>query len=367
MTRAARRPAGDGPDRPAPAPAATVLRRGDRGEAVRDLQQRLGALGLPVEPDEAGAFADATEAAVRTFQRDRGLQIDGEVGRATWTALVDSGFSLGDRLLYFRQPLQRGDDVAALQRRLNTLGFDARRVDGLFGIDTHRALLDFQRSIGLAPDAICGPSTINALDRVGQMAAGSVASARERDALRHGAPGLEGRRIFVATTPGLTVIGKGVVRALAAARAIAVCDSSGHDESVVARAANVFGADLFLGLSVAKEPGPRCAYFATEGFRSELGHLAATCLSDALTPQLGAVSVVGRAYPVLRETRMAAVVVELVGEGDAPALAAIVRRSGAVTRGVVTGVRRAWNDVGRDDAGNDDLGNDDLGSEADRD
>lgn len=61
----------------------------------------------------------------------------------------------------------RGDDVADLQHRLNALGFDAGREDGIFGPDTSRALQDFQRNAGLAPDGIGGPEAVEALLRLG--------------------------------------------------------------------------------------------------------------------------------------------------------------------------------------------------------
>lgn len=326
----------------------TLLHAGSRGGDVRDLQQRLGAIGLSCDPDEPGDFGTATDAAVRQFQTERGLPVDGVVGRDTWAALVESGFTLGDRLLYFRRPMFRGDDVAHLQRRLNALGFDARRVDGLFGADTHRALSEFQRNCGLLPDGICGPATVAALERVGGLADGSVAVARERDQLRHGPHRLEGRRVFVASAPGLAVVGDGVARGLGLARAVAVHDASGDEDSVSARAANRFEADLFVGLRLGAEPGARCVYFATTGFRSEFGQLVATALRDHLAPHLsGPVGVVGRAYPVLRETRMAAVVCEVAAAGDAAALAAVVGHSGEVARAVVRAIRVAWETAGR--------------------
>ena len=320
-----------------------LLRAGALGEAVRDLQWRLGALGYGHAPDDPGTFGAATTAAVRAFQQDRGLQVDGVVGRHTWASLVESGFSLGDRLLYFRQPMVRGDDVAEVQRRLNSLGFDARRVDGIFGPDTHRALVDFQRSSGLVADGVCGPSTITALDRVVPLADGSVAGARDRDELRHRPHGLAGRRVFVAAPPGFSVVGDAVVRGLGAARALAVFDSSGDDESLLARAANAFHADLCVCLRSTVDVAPRCLYFETPGFRSEAGLVAATAIRDAIAPVLGVDLVVaGRAYPVLRETTMAAVVCELVPDGDAVALASVVRRSGDLARAVVAGMRRAF-------------------------
>ena len=256
---------------------------------------------------------------------------------------MESGFALGDRLLYFRQPMLRGDDIAQVQRQLIALGFDARRVDGIFGADTHRALTEFQRSTGIAADGVCGPDTITALQRVGGFAEGSVSAARERAALRHGPAGLEGRRVFVASAPGLAVVGAAVARVLTAVQANTVRDSSGDDESLVARAANAFGADLLIGLRSAATGGPQCAYFETTGFRSETGFHVAERIREELAHALGTpVGLAGRAYPMLRETQMAAVVCELIADGDADALAGLVRQSGAVARSLVQGIRLAY-------------------------
>ena len=104
---------------------APILRAGDAGEAVRDLQHRLVGAGQTVAPVEFGTFGATTERAVRAFQTSRQIRIDGIVGPETWSALVESGFVLGDRLLYLQSPNLRGDDVGSLQHTLNRLGFDA--------------------------------------------------------------------------------------------------------------------------------------------------------------------------------------------------------------------------------------------------
>jgi N-acetylmuramoyl-L-alanine amidase len=51
--------------------------------------------------------------------------------------------------------------------------------------------------------------------------------------------------------------------------------------------------------------------------------------------------VCGKAYAVLRETRMPAVVCELVADGDVDEMRVLVAHSGAAARAVVSGVRRA--------------------------
>lgn len=82
-----RLPGGD--PQPAPATGLTrVLRRGCRGEDVRQLQVALIALGYGCGPDGAdGDFGANTLAAVLRFQQAHGLEDDGEVGPLTWAAL----------------------------------------------------------------------------------------------------------------------------------------------------------------------------------------------------------------------------------------------------------------------------------------
>lgn len=313
----------------------TVWRNGDHGGAVRDLQERLRALGYPTGAD--GVFDDVTEVAVRDFQAARGLRVDGICGPETWGALVESGYRLGDRLLQLRGSMMRGDDVADLQRRLNALGFDSGREDGILGPATDAAIRRFQRDAGLATDGVCGPATIDALVRLGTLAAGSVATVREREALRRDRRRLDERRLFVVADPGLQALAVAVARGLREAGAEVALDASGSDPSLLAGEANRFEADLCLVLGSTTDPGCRCAYFATERFRSEAGFTIAASLSDALRSVLGHVDEpVGRRYRILRETRMAAVVVE-VDAADAPFLAP---RTPTVTRAIVEGVRR---------------------------
>ena len=101
-----------------------LYRRSDSGDAVRDIQGRLLALGYRPQADPGGEFGPATEAAVREFQNDRGLTADGEVGPETWRVLYEAGYRLGDRLLFLRRPMLRGEDVAELQGRLSQLAID---------------------------------------------------------------------------------------------------------------------------------------------------------------------------------------------------------------------------------------------------
>lgn len=320
-----------------------VLRVGDTGDAVRDLQHRLAGAGYSITPSEIGTFGPTTEEAVRAFQTHRAIRVDGAVGRETWSVLVESGFELGDRLLYLRSPNLRGDDVVALQHTLNRLGFDAGREDGILGPDTANALAEFQRNSGLSVDGIAGPATLDAFARVASMAAGSVAAVRERDQLRR-PPQLSGRRIYLAVEPGFDQIGTPLLRELTRAGAQVMPDVSGADDHELAARANRWDADLFLAVRHGDAPEWECRYFASGTFRSERGHHAAVLMGQELDRELSPASedsVTGCAYSVLRETRMAAVMCAL-GADDAASVATIMGRSAEISSALAGAIRRAF-------------------------
>lgn len=324
-----------------------VLRAGDTGDAIRDLQHRLIGAGHSIAPAELGSFGPGTERAVRGFQTARRIRVDGLVGPETWNALVESGFALGDRLLYLRRPNLRGDDVSALQTTLNRLGFDAGREDGILGPETDGALRDFQRNAGLSLDGVAGPATLAAFRRVERMADGSVAAVRERDALRR-PEGIEHRRIFLAVDLGYDQIGTSLRRGLEASGAQVMHDVSGSDDHALALRANRWTADLFLALRGSVEPGWEIAAYETPTFRSERGHHTARALAESLAtvhPE-PRVNLVGRAYTALRETRMAAVICSVGDPG-----AGTVADADAVARALVTGVHRSFTEPATDPTG----------------
>ena len=71
----------EAPPAPDGTPGRATLRRGDRGPLVSELQGEVGI--IPAD----GIFGSATEAAVRAYQRGKGMVPDGIVGPATWQAI----------------------------------------------------------------------------------------------------------------------------------------------------------------------------------------------------------------------------------------------------------------------------------------
>ncbi len=275
----------------------------------------MAALGIDVSGDEPGEYGSATASAVRTLQERRGLPADGVCDATTWAVLVEAGYRLGARPLYRTSPMLRGDDVAELQRRLNALGFDAGRVDGIFGAQSEQALIDFQRNAGLVTDSICGPATIAELQRLSHLCDGpaSFATLRERERLRRGARSLANRIVVIGHPGGAGALATAVSRSVAAAggRGLVVEHPDGSEQ---AAQANTADADVFVGMSLAGGAQSTLSYYrsAASGWESVEGERLAHLLADRFEPLLGhRPAVQGMGLPVLRETRMPAVVMLL--------------------------------------------------------
>ena len=141
---------------------------------------------------------------IRSFQQERGLSVTGELNDATNRALEESHWKLGDRSLYLQpSPMMHGDDVAALQSRLTEMGFNAGRVDGIYGEKTESAVKEFQRSVGIKVDGRCGPATIIALIRLTKIVSGGApAQLRESAQQRNRGPALANKVIVIDPASG---------------------------------------------------------------------------------------------------------------------------------------------------------------------
>lgn len=71
---------------PTPNPTSGLLKKGSSGEAVRAMQERLKTLGY-YNGEVDGAFGGGTEEAVRLFQRQNGLDVDGMAAQQTFSLL----------------------------------------------------------------------------------------------------------------------------------------------------------------------------------------------------------------------------------------------------------------------------------------
>lgn len=292
-----------------------LYRLGDSGTAVRDIQDRLSGLGYPCSSDPRSEFGETTREAVVSFQRRRGLPADGIVGPETWRAIYEAGFRLGDRLLYLRRPMLRGDDVAELQRRLNALGFDAGKIDGILGPNTLGALTDFQQNRHMAEDGIAGPRTLAELHLVARATQKTGREAiREREWLRGLPRSVVGARVFLDPACRDAVEAERTWQAATETASILQQDgaipllSRSSDtalpERIRARRANRLGAALIVSYQLPYAEPASVFFFASSMSRSEAGALLAAAIADRL-----GLPFEGRAHPILKETRAPAVVV----------------------------------------------------------
>jgi N-acetylmuramoyl-L-alanine amidase len=348
-----------------------VFRLGDSGPAVAEVQAALVALGrLSGVPGEA-VFDEDTDAAVRGFQQDRGLVVDGVVGHETYGALQAARLRLGDRILSWQSRMLVGDDVAALQERLSELGFDPGRPDGLFGGRTEAALKGFQREYGLQPDGVCGPATLRALRQLGRLVVGGRPQVlRETERLHASGSALAGK--VVVLDPGHGGSDRGavangleeaaVVEDLAfrlegrlQAMGVRVLLTRGWDGSPTdeerAAFANDAAADLLLSLHVDRADTAACEgvasyHFGTAGESSTVGERLASLVQREVVARTGLLDcrVHPKTWALLRLTQMPAVRLELghlTNAGDAAQLADAGFRDN-VAEGVLVAVQRLY-------------------------
>ncbi|WP_189520678.1 peptidoglycan-binding protein [Streptomyces sindenensis] len=122
---------------------------GASGATVVVIQHLMTRRGYALVAD--GQYGSVSVAAVKRFQSSKGLVADGQVGPATWPALV-----------YTLRQGAGGAHVRALQTALNKRG--ARlAVDGAFGSVTTTAVRAYQSSNRLVTDGEAGPVTWRAL------------------------------------------------------------------------------------------------------------------------------------------------------------------------------------------------------------
>jgi peptidoglycan hydrolase-like protein with peptidoglycan-binding domain len=127
--------------------AEPVLEKGSNEPAVRDLQEAMKALGHDPGPID-GVFGEATEAAVKAFQQEKGITVDGIVGKVTWINIDEADQS---------EPILRiGSTGLPVRRAQKLMSLD---VDGRYGTKTEAAVKKLQQLSNVTVDGVVGPDT----------------------------------------------------------------------------------------------------------------------------------------------------------------------------------------------------------------
>ncbi|OLP17082.1 hypothetical protein BST81_17130 [Leptolyngbya sp. 'hensonii'] len=139
-----------------------VLRLGSRGVEVSTLQERLKTAGA-YEGSITGIYDAATEAAVKRFQADSNLPVDGIAGIKTQRALQlfatgsASSKAVDESVAEPTAPAiedSGNPSVLKLQQRLQERGFNPGPLDGKMGPKTNAAIQSAQRALGLPEEDI---------------------------------------------------------------------------------------------------------------------------------------------------------------------------------------------------------------------
>ncbi|MEH2320228.1 peptidoglycan-binding domain-containing protein [Nostoc sp.] len=140
------------------------LAKGDEGEDVRVLQERLRIAGF-YYGNATGIFGPITEESVKRFQDSYKLSVDGIVGRATLAKLPGVGIGDGEdapKKIVNRDKLRvgdRGEPVRIVQEQLIQAGYLEGEPNGYYGPYTADAVRRFQAANFLTASGVAGPTT----------------------------------------------------------------------------------------------------------------------------------------------------------------------------------------------------------------
>ncbi|MEH2296066.1 peptidoglycan-binding domain-containing protein [Nostoc sp.] len=140
------------------------LAKGDEGEDVRVLQERLRIAGF-YYGNATGIFGPITEESVKRFQDSYKLNVDGIVGRATLAKLPGVGIGDGEdapKKIVNRDKLRvgdRGEPVRIVQEQLIQAGYLEGEPNGYYGPYTADAVRRFQAANFLTASGVAGPTT----------------------------------------------------------------------------------------------------------------------------------------------------------------------------------------------------------------
>ena len=168
-----------------------TLRRGDRGDDVRNLQQLLVDQGYLNAGGADGIFGGGTEKAIIQFQTDQELEPDGVAWPQTlkrlqhdfgpWRTVKemtrteegervrtckDCGYEQRDTVEpqpWFERG-RRGEDIRAMQQIMKQLGYDAGGFDGIYGKKLDAAFAAFAKDHDLvAEEGVIRPADVDAV------------------------------------------------------------------------------------------------------------------------------------------------------------------------------------------------------------
>jgi len=83
-----------------------------------------------------------------------------------WLELLNHGYSLGDRILNFSNPVLKGSDIEELQELLSRLGFYSEPINSEYTKELMKSVEAFQENRGLTIDGVVGLNTVTEIKKL---------------------------------------------------------------------------------------------------------------------------------------------------------------------------------------------------------
>ena len=136
-------------------------------ENMANIQQALMNEGYNIGPNAVtGHWNNSTAQAVKEFQANNHIKVDGVVGASTATALNDNNFTVRNNVAMNNIGSNYSKNMATIQGELIELGFNVGRngVNGVYNNDTAEAIKLFQIQHSLNVNGIADASTVSIMN-----------------------------------------------------------------------------------------------------------------------------------------------------------------------------------------------------------
>ncbi|GGA64830.1 peptidoglycan-binding protein [Ornithinibacillus halotolerans] len=138
---------------------ASPYQKGKSNEGSIIIKQQLVDLGYLDLKNPTPLYGSQTEKAVKAFQRDYDLVVSGIAEEVTLTKLdevLSNSLKVGDK----------GSAVIELKEQMNRLGFPINNTTNTFGVETEKAVNNFQKHYGLIASGVVNPKTVNKIESI---------------------------------------------------------------------------------------------------------------------------------------------------------------------------------------------------------
>jgi peptidoglycan hydrolase-like protein with peptidoglycan-binding domain len=132
---------------------------GKEGEEILRYQMILYYMDYLIQYPN-GSFGEETASSVQRYQRDKGLEVNGELDKVTRDSLFAESitYKIG----------KRGDAIKVLQEKLISLGYLDGQADGQYGNMTAQGVMRFQQENDLEETGNLDPETIARINQLSE-------------------------------------------------------------------------------------------------------------------------------------------------------------------------------------------------------